>query len=379
MPFTSRLLVPFLAGLLLVQWVVGVRPGTGGAAGTIHPEALHVPPQSRALQAAVILFNFRNDTTRTFTPEQIEEQIFGESNSVASYYRDVSGGRLELSGDLFGWVTLPGSNENCRDNYRRWARAAQRAVQESGHSLAGYDTFIYLMPGPPMSSLPGCAGGWANPYHSSTWVVLYADLPTMGRMIAHELGHNLWLGHAVGYRCFDADGAPVAISQNCTSRRQDDPYGGIMSGNLYEMNNIQKHQAGFFDASHLLYVTRSGRYTLGHLESGRPGVRTIKILRDPDDEERTYYYLEYRRPLGRDTFGPADPVVNGISIRIGPDESTQDAYIPTLLVDTAPATESFLDAALLPGSSFADPESDLVIKTVSVSATSATVEVTLTR
>ena len=69
--------------------------------------------------------------------------------------------------------------------------------------------------------------------------------------------------------------------------------------------------------------------------------------------------------------------MNGVSIRIGPDESTRDAYIPTLLVDTTPATESFMDAALLPGASFVDPDSHLVVKTVSVSATSATIEVTL--
>src|SRR5688500_6184055 len=57
--------------------------------------------------AAVILFNFAGDQRRPYTLEQARRVIFTGETSVNAYLRESSFGRMSLSGDVFGWFTIP--------------------------------------------------------------------------------------------------------------------------------------------------------------------------------------------------------------------------------------------------------------------------------
>jgi uncharacterized repeat protein (TIGR01451 family) len=86
-----------------------------------------------------------------------------------------------------------------------------------------------------------------------------------------------------------------------------------------------------------------------------------------------YFYLEYRRPFSIfDNFAPTDPVVNGVSVRIGPDPSV---ISQSFLIDTTPATFTYSDSALAPGQTVTDPVTGVSFTTQSVSSTSASVHV----
>jgi hypothetical protein len=70
-----------------------------------------------------------------------------------------------------------------------------------------------------------------------------------------------------------------------------------------------------------------------------------------------FYYLEYRRPQTPfDAFAPTDPVVNGVTIRVGADYGgTETSNTRPALLDTTPETTTFTDAALAAGRTFRDP------------------------
>ncbi|HEU4388655.1 MAG TPA: tachylectin-related carbohydrate-binding protein [Blastocatellia bacterium] len=89
-----------------------------------------------------------------------------------------------------------------------------------------------------------------------------------------------------------------------------------------------------------------------------------------------FYYLEYRRPSGTfEPFASTDPVVNGVSIRLGTDIDTN---FMTQLVDSHPDTPTYNDAPLAVGETFSDSVSGVTVRTLSTTATDATVEVAVT-
>ena len=58
----------------------------------------------------VILVNFQDKQTQPFTTDQARDVTF---NTTSNYYRETSYGQTWLTGDVYGWFTIPISSTNC--------------------------------------------------------------------------------------------------------------------------------------------------------------------------------------------------------------------------------------------------------------------------
>ncbi|HEY8868880.1 MAG TPA: hypothetical protein VIM30_05775 [Candidatus Limnocylindrales bacterium] len=319
-----------------------------------------------AKSVAVLLFNFQNDGSQPYTRAFATGVMFSNANSVANYFAEESYGQLAVTGDVFGWYTIPYSSTTC--DFGSWATAAQSAAAAAGVALANYTNIVYASP-----YASSC--GWSGLAYlpgSESWNNGYMNLGTN----AHELSHNFGVHHASTLSC-TVNGVRVALSANqsdCSLSEYGDPFSVMGSGSSRESHTEAKAQMGFIPSVDRLDVTASGTYSLGVNEVSASTPKVIRIARTGAANQ--YLYLELRQPAGTsfDNFSVSDPVVQGVTIRIAQDYPN---LVQSWLVDTTPATSTFNDAALALNATFIDPLSGVSITTRSVSSTGASVAVSL--
>src|SRR3954468_2822116 len=72
------------------------------------------PPAPRTM--AVFLFNFKNDARQPLTVDEVRRRVFTAADSTAAFYREQSYGLVDLrgkvdpTGDVFGWTTIDAFN-----------------------------------------------------------------------------------------------------------------------------------------------------------------------------------------------------------------------------------------------------------------------------
>jgi hypothetical protein len=101
--------------------VTGERRGStlvAAAGGAQQTGASVVAAATGTKKIAVLLFNFLNDTAQPWTQSTVRGVVFDNSDSVNAYYQDASFGQLALTGDVFGWFTIPDDNAGC--DYTGW-------------------------------------------------------------------------------------------------------------------------------------------------------------------------------------------------------------------------------------------------------------------
>lgn len=324
---------------------------------------------------AVILFNFQNDTSEPWTTNFVSGVTFDNSDSVDAYYQENSYGQLSLSGDVFGWYTIPQDNTLC--NPSAWATVARTQAENDEVDLSGYDNFIYAFPNTTACNFNGLANTTSVPGES--WINGFYTKSLVG----HEIGHTLGTLHANSYNCTDGEGGPrVTFSNFCVPVEHGDPF-DIMGTTTFppelpyanHMNGFRKGQVGFLPDANLQTVTTDGTYNLAPLE-GSGGIQSIRIPRDFQGSEVTrYYYLDFRQPIGTfHNFTSSDPVANGISLRLAGPYITSPLQ-ESFLLDATPNTSSFFDSALALGQTYTDFENGLSITVTAVSLTEATVDI----
>ncbi|MGQ0796112.1 MAG: Ig-like domain-containing protein, partial [Nitrosopumilaceae archaeon] len=320
-------------------------------------------------KVAVILFNWQNNPVQPYTKDYAKGVTFTNTGSTNNYYQEISFnkvgfiGHLFPDGDVFGWYTVPYDSANCP--WSSGSASAKSLASADGFNANNYDKVVFAFP-----STSGCPGwGWAYIGGPESWV----QGSYQNRVVGHELGHNYGTHHSNSYRCTDSSGVPVVISQTCTTSEYGDPF-DIMGSSTNHMNNFQKGRIGYYDPANTVTVTTDGTYTIDDIETSSTGVQVIRIPKDYDANGNVlkYYYLEYRQPYGFDNFSPSSQVVNGISIRIAPPYTT---VTQTQLLDSTPNTSTFGDATFLTGTIFEDPINGVIVRPLSNSATSATVEI----
>ncbi len=336
-------------------------------------QVLEAPVTAQAMtmkKVAVILFNFQNNTAQPYTREHARQITFTAATSANVYYQETSfskvglDGKILSDGDIYGWYTVPHDNTAC--NYSTWATAARTAAQADGFSSTGYNVIVYAFPQTSACSWWGLGTIGGNP--ASSWVNGSYAL----RVVAHEMGHNFGAHHASSYSCTEG-GVRVPISSNCTSSEYGDPF-DIMGNSTNHFNNFHKGRLGYLGSSSTLTVTSGGSYTISPIEWESGGVQSLRIVRQRNSSgtPTQYYYLEYRRPYGFDSFNSTAPVVNGVTIRLAPEYST---ITQTQLIDTTASTTSFTDASLAVGSEFFDPATGVRILTTGVNSNAANVQI----
>jgi hypothetical protein len=329
--------------------------GGGGSGGSSSPTGTK--------RVAVVLLNFSNDASEPWTPAYAAGIAFTNANSVAAYYADSSWGQLTLTGDVFGWYTIPESNSGCATS--TWSNSANTAAASAGVDLSSYDHVVYAFP-----DVPGCAwSGIATMPGRTSWLNGTSGMTL--RTMAHELGHNFGTHHASTVSCSVAgERVSLALPSDCAIAEYGDLYTVMGSATQYLHTGFSRGNFGWLQATNTLTVSSSGDYLIRPIELNEPASpQVLRIARTSG----TYLMLEYRQPTGVfDAFATTESVVNGVSVRLG---GAYTVLTRSQLVDATPATLSYADSALVPAATLFDPVSGATITTLSVSASGATVRI----
>jgi hypothetical protein len=348
----------------------GVADGTDTTSATtsagiqLTQSATYVAPNTFGQQKVlVLLVNFTDNTSQPWTIDQVRNTVF---TSVNNYYLEASYQQTWLTGDVFGWYTLPIAS-SCTES--TIGTAAKQAAAAAGINIANYNHVVYAYP-----TVSGC--GWIGSSTlggtpSQSWVNGVVSVKNVG----HELGHAIGLYHSSAWDC----GTQV-VGGTCSSIEYGDVIdimGQTANTNVGHFNAYQKERLGWLgygNSPPLTTVTASGTYWIDPYESVGTNSKALKILKstDPTTGKSTWYYVEFRRPLGFDGFiSGNNNLMNGVMIHMGTDSAGYN-----YLLDLTPDTSSWSDAALDTGRSYNDSSSNVTISTLSVSNSGASISVT---
>ncbi len=346
------------------------------------PDNFNLPAQTNSTpttidsrKVAVILLNFANvQDDPPLTHEQVREIVFTGPLSANAYIKDVSFNQVEFigdintNGDVFGYYTLPYDNYPCKK--AEWANKANQLATVNGFRYNNYDYVLYVVRS--STSCPGKAS--AAVLDKKSW---YEELKS--GYVNHELGHNFGLSHASLYRCKSGD-EYVTLSESCTYKEYGDVFDtmGSSTGRRH-FNAFFKTGFGntqFIPYQNMITVTQTGTYTISSIENPTTNPQLLKIYRPnyPNLQKRQIY-VDYREPHDVfDNYSTTSPAVNGIMIRLGPENNV---YEKTYLLDAVPSTETANDAPFLVNQTFTDPYTGIQITLMEKTKSTATVYVDL--
>lgn len=350
MPYTTP---AFRAAILLMF------PVLLGLCLALHPARASTIGEQKT---AVILVNFQDYATQPKSRADVHAMVFG---TVSDFYWEASYQKTFLSGDTYGWYTIPVNESVCDSNL--FAREADKMAAAAGVDLSRYTRLIYLMP------RKTCQDGGANVGAAPSRVYIIGN-DFNPRTIAHEVGHTFGAAHSAAIDC-----GSVSFGSNCANSSYGDMSDTMGSGGLAHFNALHKERIGWLGAPGtptLTTVAGTGTYTITPFETTAAGAKALKIPRgiDPVSGSPTYYYVEYRQPIGFDaSLANTGNLTGGVLVRADDVNSLLLDMTPDS--NTASMYDDTLDAALTVGRSYVDSAAGITITLKSADANGAVVEV----
>jgi hypothetical protein len=329
-----------------------------GSVGSDGASNVEVPNTFGEQRTIVLLVNFQDQpANQPWTVEEARNLVFG---TVSDFYWENSFGQTWLTGDVYGWYTLPIQTTSVCDQYSI-ANEAKSAATAAGVDLSTYSHILYVFP-KNSCTWSGLSTVGGSP--SESWICNDFIL----RVVAHEFGHGFGLFHSQGLDC-----TPGILGSDCRKLAYGDTL-DIMGGRAAHLNAFQKERLGWlnFGASPPIAVVEAeGTYQVAPAETDGTQPRALKVLKsvDPVTGNKTWYYLEYRQAIGFDSWISGDlylnevNVLNGVVLHLG----TEYVGDSSLLLDMTPDSPStygdLYDPALMLGQTYSDPNSGLTIST----------------
>jgi hypothetical protein len=351
----------------------GSNVKTGGNGGTTSTSSSTGPlPYTFGAQyTLVVLVNFQDDAVQPYTISDAQAMYSG---SVNDFFAENSYGQASIVPTVVGWYTIPDSVTTC--NLSQIATDAQNAAVAAGTNLSNYTRYVYMFPQNNACGFAGSSYVGGNP--SQSWIngsSLTIDV------LNHELGHSFGLWHSHSLDC----GTSATICSSGTVVEYGDRLDvmGTSQTASPDYNAFQKERLGWLNSGALpaiTTVTSSGTYTITSYENGS-GPNALKVLKstDPTTGSKTWYYLEARQAVGFDAF-LTNPVyysqneTSGILFHIGTDNDGNSSKLLDMTPSTS-TTSGWWDASLVTGQSFTDSAGGVVFTVMSVSGSSATVQI----
>ena len=326
-------------------------------------------PTTGEQRAVVLLINFQNDRTENTTTGQVAEMFFGSEYSTDQYWQEGSYEKTWLTGDVFGWYTLP-IDRQC--NPGLWRTLAIEAADPDVY-FPQYNRLYILVP-------RGGGCGWGGlgtlgmstfntqdgPFRASTsWIRSeYYNTPRLAVAVtAHEGGHNFGQHHASSLRFtgqalggFDCNACGGAAGE------YGDRFDALGLWDTGHYNAKHKMNLNWFDDEQVLNVTESGIYTLSPMSVVSNETKAIKILRGHGQNTGNdeWLYFEWRQPIGYDT--DLD-YFNGFNyMGLLSHFHWNDRTSKTYLLDMTPGDDEFENAALRVGETWTDNYTDLSVR-----------------
>lgn len=379
-----------IALVLTILTAAAIFPQVISAAPDIDPRtgAVNGAPNYKI---AAILVTFSDNPTKPqisktegdWTKSYVNGVLFSNTDSMAAFYADASGGRITVTGDVYDnggqWYTIPRpANVDDRCDWGAFFPDAVAAA-DADIDFTQYNTIMVFAP-----QLACSTGGYAAsviaPDTGGLWYRATDVDGYMGSVPHHELGHVIGMSHANSWTC---DAPNVLTGTNCLLEEYGDRYDVMgLSSRMLQPSAPHKENLGWLTPAEITTVTADGDYTIQAYEIAGAVPKVLKIpqARDVNGDVTSWYYLEYRKPITFDNI-PRTPTIqelgvpNGVMVHLG---SGTGEYITTTLLDMTPGSlpgHDIFDPALPLGSSYDDPVAGVGFGVLSRTDTNMTIRV----